>query len=93
MSTFDELLAVTGILTRRHATTQAHKCAHFLHEDNPNGIPLGLQWISWEDAKMEEPVSEDKEDQLSDLSGTPDNPGADITLANSMLFIQNAIWW
>ncbi|KAF8230262.1 hypothetical protein L208DRAFT_1476868 [Tricholoma matsutake] len=38
-------------------------------------------------------TTQDEEDHLSDLSGAPDNPNADITLANSTLFIQNAIWW
>lgn len=74
-------------------TTQAHKRALFPHEDNPNAVPLGSPWISQEDAEMGEPISEDEEDRLSDLSGTHDNPGADVTLANSTLFIRNAIWW
>ena len=34
-----------------------------------------------------EPIYKDEEDCLSDLSGAPDNPNADITLANSTLFI------
>ncbi|KAM6503971.1 hypothetical protein JOM56_000914 [Amanita muscaria] len=94
MPTFEELVAIAGVLTRRHATTQAHKRALFPREDNPNVALLGLPWIPHEeDVEMREPISEDEEDRLSDLSGAPENPEADVTLANSTLFIRNAIWW
>jgi hypothetical protein len=91
MPTFDELLAIVGILSRRHTTTQAHKCALFPREDNPNDVPLGSPWIPQEDGRqdveMREPISEEEEDRLSDLSGAPNNPEGDVTLANSTLFI------
>jgi hypothetical protein len=46
----NELLAIAGILAKRHATTQAHKRALFPREDYPNNVPLGSPWIPREES-------------------------------------------
>lgn len=107
--TFDSLVNAAYLLARRHATTQAHERALRPTEDNLNPPPLGSVWIREQSEdnvmgdKSEDGYKNDKDTHMDDSDNEnellplnlPSTTGedADITLANTTLFIRNAIWW
>ncbi|KAH7903329.1 hypothetical protein BJ138DRAFT_1120498 [Hygrophoropsis aurantiaca] len=105
LPSFEILLRGAHTLARRHASTQAYLRARnpSLGQNHPDEVPLGSPWTN-----VREPEHMDLEiDALSNGSDEQNNletlsvlsnagdaeDGADISLANSTLYIRNGIWW
>ncbi|KAF8056184.1 hypothetical protein FPV67DRAFT_1731334 [Lyophyllum atratum] len=101
LPSFEALIDAARMLVKRHATTDAFRRAHKPEADHPDTVPLGSPWTrpsaqtETETVDVEMVSGEDETDHLSDMSAPePESfSDADITLANSILFIRNAIWW
>ncbi|KAM6491642.1 hypothetical protein JOM56_012886, partial [Amanita muscaria] len=87
---FDSLVNAAHLLLRRHATTQAHERALRPTEDNLNPPPIGSAWTQ----ERSDHNAENDENSLPPLDlPCSTREDADITLANTTLFMRNAIWW
>ncbi|KAG6835289.1 hypothetical protein H0H93_003080 [Arthromyces matolae] len=102
LSSFEALLASARVLVRRYGTTTAFQRAHNPEVGDPYAVPEGTPWtrppvVDGQAATQppyRSPLENDNIDQLSDLSDPEESAlDGDITLANSILFIRNAIWW
>ncbi|KAF8965633.1 hypothetical protein BDZ97DRAFT_1658861 [Flammula alnicola] len=100
LPSFDELRDTARILVNHHATTQAYNRACYPGEDREHGAhdfaPTGKPWIPPHDPEQEE--NEDIEMACDDnepepLPEPPSREDGDFTLANSALFMRDAIWW
>jgi hypothetical protein len=94
LPSFEELLAVARILTRRHGTTQAYNSALNASAPPENRPPKGSDWIRQSQSEDEAMDENHDEDEL-ELPLPPEQPKDEIdtTVANSILFIRNAVWW
>ncbi|KAG5634356.1 hypothetical protein H0H81_002264 [Sphagnurus paluster] len=105
---FHELLDIAKKLARRHATTKAFRAAHNPNDKNPDPVPNGSPWLpptqplavpqeNWAENIAPIRVMDDqKSNALPDMfenSQTRTSPLGDVTLANTTLFIRDAIWW
>ncbi|KDR64811.1 hypothetical protein GALMADRAFT_1353873, partial [Galerina marginata CBS 339.88] len=100
LPTFEQLVRIATTLSRRHATTGAFLSAKNPSGNNSNLPPTGSPWTRREDlpgnlndAEMEELADETIDDDLLPLPLPEPRNDADKTLANSALFMRNAIWW
>ncbi|RXW17874.1 hypothetical protein EST38_g7988 [Candolleomyces aberdarensis] len=98
---FDDLVAIADSLAKNHATTQAYELSKKPGAEPPPNTPAGSPWLPKHneeamDTTPEQPSSNDMFDDI-DLP-LPDEVGADdvagdTTLANTILFLRDAIWW
>ncbi|KAG6907428.1 hypothetical protein DXG01_008893 [Tephrocybe rancida] len=92
LPSFNNLLATARMLVQQYATTSAFKRAQGPPSDDINAVPQGSPWPS--SPTQEAEALDDETDRLSDLSGAEEcAEEGDVTLANSILFVHNAIWW
>lgn len=103
LPSFEELETVAEELSQHHATTQAYSRACFPSETQTSPVPEGSPWTgtSSTDVVMSEITTSESANAgtAEDVSTTnelplpPESNDGDLTLANSTLFICNAIWW
>ena len=97
LPSFEELLAIAKVLTQRHGTTQAYNSVLNANAQPENRPPRGSEWIRQsqsEDITIHDVGENQDEDELElPLPPEQSKDEMDTTLANSILFIRNAIWW
>lgn len=103
LPSFEELETIAEVLSQQYATTQAYNRACFPSETQTSLVPEGSPWTvtSSTDVVMGEISTSESANVIAteDVSTTNELPlppkcnNGDLTLANSTLFIRNAIWW
>lgn len=96
MPSFEELENIASDMSQAHATTQAFTRARYPTYAHPPRAPPGRAWTH-ETAYNNRPKDSDivmqDPSNVEELPVPPPPTDADLTLANSTLFIRNGIWW
>lgn len=80
-------------LARRHTTTKAwDRVMHPIH-GHETSIPHGTEWPTEPIPTNDNGGNDEQSDEVSEYSTEERTETQDTTLANSILFLRNAIWW
>lgn len=102
LPTFEDLVKTASSLVKNQATTQAFLLSKSPGSKPPPNIPAGSPWqaAAHEDVMDTEPAVNEAVDSVFDDMDLPlpgeadtDSVPGDTTLANTILFLRDAIWW